>query len=283
MFGAGKASKKLLRNTFFDRAKKPKAEKAFAHAQPILNRHHQRFEEIGLDHKFVDNCFHVIGERLVHLKLFAQVNQFIVDAQPTVALGTDLAKEIGVIFTIDFEDRGVDLDERADGEGKDMFGNLDRCARRHFGVTVGAVSRAGGGEENAEVVIDVGHGADGGAGVAADRLLFNRNYRREAIDCIDLGLLQLGHKFARKGRERLQKAALPLGVDRLKGERRFARSTQPRHDNQFVTGDLDIDVLQVVLPCALDRNRLSHSSLLVHWTITSDREYTEDGGRMVNR
>ena len=271
MFGAGKASKKLLRNTFFDRAKKPKAEKAFAHAQPILNRHHQRLEEIGLDHKFVDNCFHVIGERLVHLKLFAQVNQFIVDAQPTVALGTDLAKEIGVIFAIDFEDGRVDLDQRADRERENMFGNLHRCARRHFGATVGAVGGAGSGEEDAEVVIDVGHGADRRAGVATDRLLFNRNYRREAIDCIDLGLLQLGHKFARKGRERLQKAALPLGVDRLKGERRFARSTQPGHDDQLVTGDLDINVLQVVLPCALDRNRLSHSSLLVHWTITWDK------------
>ena len=75
--------------------------------------------------------------------------------------------------------------------------------------------------EQAHVVVDFGCGGDGGAGVTGRVLLLDRDGRGEAVDEVDVGLLDALEKLARVGGERLDVAALALGVDGVKGERRF--------------------------------------------------------------
>ena len=69
------------------------------------------------------------------------------------------------------------------------------------------------------------------------------------VDRIDLGPLHLIQKLARVGRKRFDVAALALGVNRVEGERRLARSAQPGDHREGVARNLDVDILQVVLPC----------------------------------
>ena len=114
------------------------------------------------------------------------------------------------------------------------------------------------GEEQAQVVVDLGDGADGRARVAAGALLVDRDGGREALDLVDVGLLHLAEELARVGRERLDVAALSLGVDRVEGERRLARAGEAGDDDQLVARDLDVDVLEVVLA------RAAHDDL-VNW------------------
>ena len=83
-------------------------------------------------------------------------------------------------------------------------------------------------EQQAQVVVHLGHGADRRARVARRRLLVDRDRRREALDRVDVGLVHLPQELARVGRERLDVAALALGVERVEGERRLARSGQAR-------------------------------------------------------
>jgi hypothetical protein len=81
---------------------------------------------------------------------------------------------------------------------------------------------------------------------------------------VDVRLLHHVKELAGVGRQRLDVAALPLGVDRVEGEARLARAGQARDDHELVAGDVDVDVLEVVLAGAphLDELLLGHARLL---------------------
>src|SRR3989304_1325994 len=58
-------------------------------------------------------------------------------------------------------------------------------------VWAGAARAAGPGEQEAEVVVDLGDGADGRARVLARRLLLDRDRGGETLDRVDVGLVHL--------------------------------------------------------------------------------------------
>src|SRR5262249_36545058 len=134
---------------------------------------------------------------------------------------------------------------------------LDRLRGDRLAAVV-AVHGADPRPEQAQVIVDLGRRADGRARVARSRLLFDRDRGRQPLDRIDVGLVHLVEELARVGRQRLDIAALPLGVDRIERERRLSRTGQPRDHHELVARDLDVDVLQVVLARTLDDD-------LFHW------------------
>ena len=101
-------------------------------------------------------------------------------------------------------------------------------------------------KEQSEVVVDLRDRADGRARVVARRLLVDRDGRREAVDLVDVRLVHLAEELARVRRERLDVAALALGVDGVEGKARLARAGKPRDDDELVARDVDVDVLEVV-------------------------------------
>ena len=84
---------------------------------------------------------------------------------------------------------------------------------------VGAIRLADPREQQAQVVVDLGDGADGRARVVRRRFLLDRDRRRQAFDQIDVGLFHGLQELPRIGRQRLDVAALALGVERVEGER----------------------------------------------------------------
>ena len=95
--------------------------------------------------------------------------------------------------------------------------------------------------------MDFGHRADGRARVLRGRLLLDGDRRRQAVDLVDVRLLHHLQELARVSRQRLDVAALALGVDRVEGERRFARARQAGEDHQLVARNRQVDVLEIVL------------------------------------
>src|SRR3546814_5401594 len=55
---------------------------------------------------------------------------------------------------------------------------------------------------------------------------------------------------------------LPLGIDCVEGERRLAGAGQPGDHHQLVAGQGDVDILQIVLARAADRD---HRTLRTVW------------------
>ncbi len=63
-----------------------------------------------------------------------------------------------------------------------------------------------------QVVVDLGHRADGGARVVAGGLLLDGDRRRQAFDQIDVGLVHQLQELARVGAQAFDVAALAFGV-----------------------------------------------------------------------
>ena len=113
--------------------------------------------------------------------------------------------------------------------------------------------------ENPQVVVDLGHGADGAARRVAGVLLLDGDRRRKALDVIDLRLLHLADELPGVGAEAFDVAPLPFGIDRVHGQRGFARSARPAADGQPVAGNFDVDAFEVVLPGAADADGAGES------------------------
>ena len=110
-------------------------------------------------------------------------------------------------------------------------------------------------EQQIQVAGDVGHRADGRARVAGERLLLDRDDRRQAEHEVHVRLGHLRDEPLGVARQRLHVAALPLGVDRVERQARLAGAREPGDDDQAVARDLDRDVLQVVDARALHGDR----------------------------
>ncbi len=111
------------------------------------------------------------------------------------------------------------------------------------------------GEQNPQVVVDLGHRADGRARRVPHVLLLDGDGRRQPVDVLELRLLHLADELPGVRAEALDVPPLPFGVDRVHRQRALARAGQAAADGHLVAGDLDVDALQVVLPRAADGDR----------------------------
>ena len=122
----------------------------------------------------------------------------------------------------------------------------------HLFTTDGREGVAYAGKEQSEIVIDLCRRAYGGAWVATDDALLYGYGWRNAKDEVAFGFVDATEKLAGIGREALYLTALTLGIKGVEGQGRLARTAHAGDDNQFVVGQLDIDVLKVIDACPLD-------------------------------
>jgi hypothetical protein len=104
------------------------------------------------------------------------------------------------------------------------------------------------------IVVDFRHRTHGRARIARGGLLLDRDRRRQPVDLVEVRLLHHLQKLPRIGGETFHIAALALGIDGVERERGFARARKPGEHHQPVARDLDVDVLEIVLARAADRD-----------------------------
>ena len=223
----------------------------------------RRLERVGeapldafLQHETVDDDLDlvvlVLREPLVALQELVDVDRLAVDAGPHVALAGQVFEQRVVLALAAAHDGRQHLEPQAVVHVEDAVDDLLRGLALQPRAVVRAVLDADAGVEQAEVVVDLGDRADGGPRVAARRLLVDRDRRRQPLDDVDVGLVHLPEELAGVGAERLDVAALALGVDRVEGEARLAGAGQAREDDELVARQLDVDVPEVVLASAAD-------------------------------
>ena len=215
--------------------------------------------QVGLHHQAVDDDRDVVFVLLVEDYLLVEAAQLAVDQGPRVALEPHLLEQFPVLAFAAADDRRHDHEFGPLLERHQPVDDLLLGLAGDLGPALGAVRGADPRPEQAQVVVDLGHRADRRARVARGRLLVDRDRRREAFDRVDVGLLHQAEELARVGRERLDVAPLPLGVDRVEGEARLARAGEPGDHDQRVSRQLDVDVLEVVLTGAGDDDSLRSS------------------------
>ena len=169
------------------------------------------------------------------------------------------------------DQRRCDERFRSLAEREDVLGHVVDVVALHLAARYGREGAADAGEEQFEVVVDLGGGADRRTRIARVDLLLDGDGRRDPRDEVDVGLVDLAQKLPGVGRQALHVAALPLGEDRVEGQGRFARAGEARDDGERVVRDFHLDVSEVVYPRSLDMDafRFVHVSMVAPSTLRS--------------
>src|SRR5205085_9396249 len=94
-----------------------------------------------------------------------------------------------------------------------------------------------------QIIIDLGHRADGGTR-GFDRIgLLDRDRGRDPADVIDPRLIHAVEELAHVRTERFDVTALAFGVNGFKRERRFPRAARAGNNGQFSERKIDIYAL----------------------------------------
>ena len=128
---------------------------------------------------------------------------------------------------------------------------LDNFVHRiffHFLPAQQAVRAPDARKQQPQIIEDLRRRGDGRTRIARGVLLLDGHGRRDAIDHVDIRLLNPLQELPRIGGERLHIPPLPFGVDRIERKRGFPRPRHARNHGQSVVLDLKIDVLEVVNP-----------------------------------
>ena len=166
--------------------------------------------------------------RPVELELVAQVDDRAVDARAHEALAPqplELELELALAGARDGREH---REARALGQREHAVDDLLDRLRLDALAAARAVGDADARVEEAQVVGDLGDRADGGARRLRERALLDGDGGAEPVDALDVRLRELLEELPRVGAQRLDVAPLPLGVDRVEGERRLARAARAR-------------------------------------------------------
>jgi len=170
-----------------------------------------------------------------------------VHPHPGVPLLHELLEE-GLVLPLSPPDQGGHEDRPGPlGPLHEPVGDLAGRGALDLSAAGRAVGLAGPGEEEPQVVVDLGNRAHRRAGVVGGRLLVDRDRRGEPLDPLDVGLVHHPQELAGVGGEALDVATLALGVDGVEGQRALAGAGDPGDDDELAPGELEVDVLQVVL------------------------------------
>ena len=203
-------------------------DEAVADAQRRLDRVVQPLAQVVLDDEAVDDRRDVVLELLVERRHLVEQVGLAVDAHAREALAAQALEHVAVLALAAAHERRVDREARALGQRQHLVDDLLRRLAGDRPAADRAVRPPDAREQQPQVVVHLGHGADRRARVARGRLLVDRDRRRQPLDRVDVGLVHLPQELARVGRERLDVAALSLGVEGVERERRLARSGQAR-------------------------------------------------------
>ena len=231
---------------------------AVGEVQRRLDRVGQPLLGGGLDGEPVDDHLDVVLLLLLQLRRIGERMHHAVDADPAVALRVQLVEQVDELALAGAHHRREHLEAQALVHREHLVDDLLRGLPGDPLAAHRAVRGAGAGVQQAQVVVDLGDGADRRPRVAVGGLLVDRHRRRQALDEVDVGLVHLAEELPRVRRQRLDVAALALGEDRVERQRRLARTGQPGEDDQRVARQVKVDASQVVLARTLDDQAVSH-------------------------
>ncbi len=117
------------------------------------------------------------------------------------------------------------------------------------------------GEEESQVIIDLGDRGHGAARVVPSGMLVDGNRGLEAVDRVDIGALHLVEILTGVDRQAFYVLPLPFGEDCIEGQRTLAGPAHAGDDDQGIARDIDVDVLQIVRFGAANPDRLRRDHL----------------------
>ena len=219
----------------------------------------RRFDGIGqtladtvLDHQTIHHHFDGVLLLLGELDVIGQLPHLTVDQRTCVTIATQQFEQILEFALAAAHDRRENLETRAFRILQQRVHHLLRCLRAYQGAAFRTMRNAGAGEQQSQIIIDLGDCADRRTRIAVRGLLVDRNRGAQPLDEVDVRLVHLPQKLARVRRQRFDIPALALGEQRIERQRGFARTRQAGEHHHAVARKLQVHVLEIVLASALD-------------------------------
>ena len=228
---------------------------AVAMAQRRLERLGEPLLEFLAHLQPVDDDLDRVLRRLGELRHRVDLAYGAVDAHAHEALRAKLGEEVDLLALAVDDRRRQDHQPRILRHGERRVDHLRNGHRRQLLLRmIDAIRIADAREQEPQVIVDLGDGADRRARIVRRRLLLDRDRRRQPFDQVDVGLFHQLQELPRVRRQRLDVPALALRVQRVEGERALARARQSGDDDQPVARQIEVQVLEVVRACAADAN-----------------------------
>ncbi|MQM38923.1 hypothetical protein KBTX_02944 [wastewater metagenome] len=202
------------------------------------------------------------------------VEAAVLGGHPGVTLALEHGPDLIVAEVLGHRDVEADHGALVGGAPEQALGDAARGIPCHPPAAAVAKQRRGAGEQQLEVVVELGHGADGGARRPHRVGLVDGDRRRDALDAVRRGLVHAIEELPCIGREGLDVAALALGVHGVEGEGGLAGPGHAGDHHHLAEGDVEVKVAQVVLPCAADAD-----ALVAHSVVSPVRESGFSGRR----
>ena len=215
-------------------------------------------------HESIDHDGHGVIQSPVQFGRIGQFDEFPINDRAHEALLPCTFEQVLELTLAFLHQRRANLEARPVGPGQHHLGDLRGALPLHGAPTIRAVRRAGARVQQAQVIVHLGHGPDGGARVVTGRFLFDRDGGREPLDGVDIGLLHQPQELSRVRRERLDIASLPFGVDRIERERRLSRARQAGDNRQLIARDGDADVAEIMLAGTAHHERIGRTDRFRH-------------------
>ncbi len=108
-----------------------------------------------------------------------------------------------------------------------------------------------------QVIVQLGHRADGRARTAHRVGLVDRDRGRHAVDPLDLRAVHPVEELPRVRAERLDVAPLAFRVQRVEHETRLAGARRAGDDRHLAGAQVEIEVLEVVLTCSANADQIA--------------------------
>ena len=185
---------------------------------------------------------------------FVGAENFRVEPDAEVALLLEELEKLGggALFDV----TGADGEGDEEGASGEAGGGIADDAAGGFGLDRLMTLRARGGgeagEQEFEVVVDLGDGADGRAGGFDVVRLLDGDGGRDAFDGVDARFVHAVEELPRVGREGLDVTALSFGIDGVEGEGGFAGAARAGDDVEESARKIEVDTAEVVLARAAD-------------------------------
>ena len=126
---------------------------------------------------------------------------------------------------------------------------------RDCAATLPAIRHPDLGEEQLQMVVQLGHRPDGRARRLDRPALIDRDRREDPLDALDARPVHAIEELSRIGGEALDVAPLALRIEDVEGEARLARAGDAGDHGHGVQRHADVDALQVVLARTDDDDR----------------------------
>ena len=240
----------LVGGAVFAGSQEDRQDRAFA----VRQRQPGRLRQPGFDARADHDPIHHGLDRMVlarrQIAHLVDIEHFAVDPHPHEPRFAHRGQHVlvGPLATADHrrqQDQLCSLGQRHQ-IGNDLLGRL--LADGRVALVAGRLAQAC--EQQPQVIVDFRDRGHGAARVLAAGALVDRDRRLQAFDQVDVRAFQLVQELPGVDRQAFDVLPLPLGEQRVEGQRALARAAGAGDHDQAIAGQVDVDISQVVDPGA---------------------------------